>query len=163
MRIFSCGWLWSDAIDKSCRPLFHRFRIYPLQLILRETFSSPPQPREESEAQSLIEKAEGWNATVDLAYLLEPVYWPEIVAYRSFAGNEQEHRVELDSYKAHVLRLVEQLDVEEWCRAHRLLRITAARMDDNPELYLLLRVFDLGSSREAYRSDFRLIVVSTHS
>ena len=75
-----------------------------------------------------------------LACLLEPIYWPDIIQSVSFSGEEQQHWTDISSYRDKALRLIEQLDAEEWSEAHQAVRLTAARIDDNPELYILLRV-----------------------
>jgi hypothetical protein len=139
-EFFRREWLEADGSDEKREPLFHPFRIYPLHQILGRTPSVRPQTTETSNLQSLVEQTVAWNATTDLAYLLEPVYWPSVVGHLSFTAGEKSHKAELESYKAKVSRLVEQLKIEEWLEVHALLRRDAAWMDNNPELYLLLRL-----------------------
>jgi hypothetical protein len=83
-----------------------------------------------------------WNAVADLGILVEPIYWPRITGLLSFGGGltEEQHRARLNEYRLDALELVKQLDCVEWQRIHESLRREAAGIDDNPDLYILLRV-----------------------
>ena len=83
-----------------------------------------------------------WNNAVTLAVILEPVYWPLIVGSRRTASgmSEKASRKRLETFKTKTLSLIQFLDPSFWRNVHECLRIDAALMDDNPHLYMLLRV-----------------------
>ncbi len=82
------------------------------------------------------------NKVVNLAIMLEPIYWPRITGILNRPGSysEARHQAVLDGYQGKVLGLVKAVDVTVWERVHTSLRIDAAKMDRNDELYLLLRL-----------------------
>jgi len=77
----------------------------------------------------------------DLAILLEPVYWPEVTDRFSIGGGigENEFHTRLDEYRKKILHLVKNLDPSFWRDRHESLRFDAGRVDENSELYVLLR------------------------
>jgi len=79
---------------------------------------------------------------VDIAVLLEPLYWPLITGKITWPGgiSEDEHASRLQEYRPKVLELVRSLNLEEWKALHEKLRCDAANVDDNADLYLLLRL-----------------------
>lgn len=153
------GWLAADAADADRGPLFHPFRIYPLQMILRsshqrmcvsvdadgkahavlaaELRAALPTPTQLRSAGRL------WNETADLAILLEPLYWPVITRLRKGSFfDPAKYEAELSQYSQKALRLVAELDPEHWRGEHEKLRHAASWVDGNTELYLLLRLSD---------------------
>ena len=151
------GWLRSDGSAHNGEPLFHRFRLYPLHQILDacdlhiarsasvhrdaavELFAHllsnvPPD-------ESIGSEAEHWNEIADIAILLEPLYWPAMIGRTRFpvalAPNAVQGR--FADYANKVLRLLKGLDPHHWRTVHEQLRRDAAAIDDNPELYVLLR------------------------
>jgi len=74
--------------------------------------------------------------------LLEPIYWPRITDQRSGSAEltESEFEMLLRSYERKALDLVRSLDPDVWRNVHELLRQDAARLDNNAELYMLLRL-----------------------
>ena len=121
------GWLTSDGTDYNDGPLFHPFRIYPLQSLLRD--------------DQMGEVVQRRSQATDLAILLEPIYWPRITGQYSFHGiSESDYEAQLDQYRRKALHLVSTLDPLLWREIHKCLRIDAAQMDENSELYLLLRL-----------------------
>lgn len=77
---------------------------------------------------------------VDLAVLLEPIYWPAVIQQQraSFAWGLDLKTLRED-FKRQALDLVGGLDPEQWKQVHENLRLDAKEIDDNPDLYLLLR------------------------
>ncbi len=138
-------WLNTDGTDYGGNPLFHPFRMYPLWQLLRTGYSAAPQKRlsrqEVRERQATAKSMDG-NAAADLAILFEPIYWPRIVDWMTLGGgvNEQQHRGVLEGYRQNALAFIKQLDCDKWRRIHESLRRDAAVVDDNAELYVLLRV-----------------------
>jgi len=134
------GWLESDGVNYDGAPLFHPFRLYVLHRILKSRIPAGGQSGDAFNEDVIRTKSPRWNAIVDLARSLEPIYWPRIIASFSFNGDEGTHRAELSAYKSAALEFVQQLDPKEWSDIHRSIRLEAAWHDDNPELYILLRL-----------------------
>lgn len=134
------GWLDRDDSDDGGEPLFHKFRIYPLHCILSALPRNELKAKETSSDKLINSQSPKWNSIADMACLLEPVYWPHIIGELSYQEDESHHWADLKAYKSKALHLVGQLDVNEWSDAHESLRQAAAWLDDNPALYLLLRV-----------------------
>jgi hypothetical protein len=139
------GWLASDATDEEGGARFHPFRVYTLHQILQRTKAVNRKLAEketESEFERIAERARDWNGVIDLAILLEPIYWPHIIGRISFGGGigEQDHKRKLAEYRRRIVDLVRGLDPIFWCQRHESLRIDAAWIDKNGELYLLLRL-----------------------
>lgn len=151
----SRGWLTNDQ-DQSGALLFHPFRFYPLHIILRTCTSriAPSawlQPEvDKSNAifdstpniERTRETAINCDRVIDLAMLLEPIYWPRITDQRSGSSEltESEFETLLRSYEGKALDLVRNLNPDVWRNVHELLRQDAARLDNNGELYMLLRL-----------------------
>lgn len=144
------GWLMSDGIDHAGQPIFHPFRLYPLQKILQASKSGPVEEilTSLSNGNHVAEAARARNRVVDLAILLEPIYWPQITGRFSwpvdFGQSNAEaldgHEALRNAYLPKVVDLVKTLDADLWQRVHTSLCKDAARMDRNDELYLLLRL-----------------------
>jgi hypothetical protein len=137
------GWLTNDGTDHDGGPRFHPFRIYPLHQILqsRKTWSFRSGGQEgAADLARLTSFAQNWNRTTDLAILLEPVYWPQIVGHRSFRLSQRDHEERLKGYREKTQQLIRGLDPNFWRKMHESLRIDAACLDKNNELYVLLRV-----------------------
>ena len=152
------GWLRADGHQELEDYLFHPFRIYPLHMILdccdlriarsatldkdsvlrlvEHTLNTRPP------ARKIAELAEVWNETADLAVILEPLYWPQIVSRFSLRDglHENEYRDRLKEYSEIALELVRSLTPDVWAARHEAIRLAAAWMDDNSELYILLRL-----------------------
>jgi hypothetical protein len=133
-------WLESDGVDDDGKPLFHPFRLYVLHRILNSRIVSGADFGEAFNEEIIRTKSPRWNAIVDLAVSLEPIYWPEIIGSFSFNGDEGKYRTELNAYKSAALEFVRRLDQEEWSNIHRSIRLEVAGQDNNPELYILLRL-----------------------
>ncbi len=78
-------WLKSDGTDHKRGHLFHPFRLYSVCQILanvgRPGTHEPLSGNEEIKVASAA-----WTATVDLAYILEPIYWPRITGLLTAAA-----------------------------------------------------------------------------
>lgn len=152
------GWLSHDDIDQKKAPLFHPFRIYVICQILnfckipisissslnRDCLSDHVKIVARNFMLPLDQIADAttdWNLIVDLAIILEPVYWPEITGKYSFSGflSERHYHEKLGEYREEVIKLVKTLDIEKWSKYHEQLRLDAHSIDSNKELYLLLR------------------------
>ena len=138
-------WLTADGTDYDGGPLLHPFRIYPLWRILQAEYSGTLQHAlngQQLADQWITTDSRSWNGVVDLAILLEPIYWPRITGLLSLGGgmDDQQHRARLEGYSRDALHFVKQLDCEKWRRMHESLRRDAAGIDDNTDLYVLLRV-----------------------
>lgn len=163
--LFRKGWLTSDGVDAEGQPLFHPFRIYSLRQVLALyrrpfTVSQPLDPGNLTRfveqmvelaptTEQIVTRGGEVNRVVNLAILVEPVYWPRIVGRLSMSGllAENTFRAHMDGYRTMVRDLVAGLDPDEWMNAHESLRIEAARMDEDDALYRLLRL-SLWSRRE---------------
>lgn len=151
-------WLDSDQAHNDSAPLFHPFRIYPLHIILRacrlpiaasaslqRNKVLPLAERVLGHMQSVErigEAAIKHNRVVDLAILLEPIYWPRITGWQSghFDLSDVEWDELMNRYREGALKLVKTLDPELWRKLHESLRVDAASLDPNGGLYLLLRL-----------------------
>ena len=148
------GWLPADDKDEDGGLRFHPFRLYAVHETLRTlawkrtleslrecaaAHSADPIPA--MRTGEIAEIAATANEVVDLAVLLEPIYWPEIIGTQRVNA----YRLHLDpaalflDYRLKALGLVRSLNVTAWQKIHEQLRIGAGQMDNNPDLYVLLR------------------------
>jgi len=124
------GWLAPDMVAND-RTFFHPFRFYLLHTVKKVT------------AEGMTTKiASKCNRILDLAVVLEPIYWPEITNKQSQPAHiSDEVFTELfQNYKLRLLELVKSLDIDEWKTHHNNLRIDASKLDSNADLYILLRL-----------------------
>jgi hypothetical protein len=152
------GWLRRDGSDHGGGPMFHPFRLFPIHRIIgvlqrsiaasvwlqedavrrvvESLITSIPTPQE------IDELARRWNCMADLPILLEPVYWRRITGGYTHSAwlTEDEYEARYANYRTHALGFVETLDPEKWRLVHETLRLNAAMVDSNNELYLLLRL-----------------------
>jgi hypothetical protein len=157
---------------------FHPFRLYPMLRILsamRWTLSRgsvlyPKGLREHADrhvqrvrthlrSPRFLEQIEGWNGIADLAILLEPLYWPYMTGRtteRSFVlpGSLEETNKggRLAEYRSSILAFVQRIPKAMLAGAHMDLRYQASLLDDNQELYLILRASSW-SRRERLKGD----------
>jgi hypothetical protein len=118
--------------------LFHPFRLHVMERSLSVG------------DHITLARAKEWNSTAELAILLEPIYWPEIIGHVRYNLGERDHSARLTNHRRKAMRLVRSLDPDVWQKIHEALRIDAAWMDPNRELYILLRL-SLWEQREALR------------
>lgn len=133
---------------------FHPFRIYPLITALRRCnfsiqLSTLIRSEEFRDVNELLPDVEHLKAAtqysdriVNLSILLEPLYWPKITGQTTFPfGLEEKERRELiEQHRGKIVPLLRELDPATWTEVHRHLRFDSAGVDDNRELYLLLRL-----------------------
>jgi len=93
-----------------------------------------------------LELLNWWNGIADLAILLEPIYWPSItwrtsgrIMIRAGEDPASEEGIQFREYKDKVLALLASIPKHEVAHAHMELRQEAAKLDNNHELYLILR------------------------
>jgi len=153
------GWLPFDRQSDDGTLLYHPFRIYSLYCLLEacDLHISRASSLHPKEMLSLVAQvlegcipndttfqqlAVGYNRVVDLAILLEPIYWPNISGWTSSSPwlTEEARNARLAEYKEKVRKLLLLLDPEEWKKIHERLRRQATNIDDNDDLYLLLRL-----------------------
>ena len=129
-RLHAEGRLCADELDQAGQPLFHPFRVYPLHILSNPHRGALPGVSEEA------------NAIADLAILLEPVYWPNLVGKysRDVGITEDEYWDVRSKYQIRVKSLLKELDLPYWSKQHELLRIEALWLDRNADLYVLLRL-----------------------
>lgn len=157
-RFLDLGWLPADESDAPRSPRFHPFRIYTLQIIasacdLRITPSStinrdrfPTFAREVMDLLPSLDEVSNLaceaNEIIDLAILLEPLYWPRIVSQitKSTFVRSADFEARRMRHRHRVQEFMTQLDLSNWERRHEKLRLVAAAMDENDDVYLLLRV-----------------------
>lgn len=157
-KFYSLGLLKCDSRDESGNLLFHPFRSYTAFRILKAC-RLPIAPSASLSLQSIHELVESsikimpdqqklraatkeWDLIADLAIMLEPVYWLSVVGQTSYYGYLDEERADQERIEYHqkLTELIRTLDSDYWKKAHELLRIEAAKLDDNHALYLLLRL-----------------------
>lgn len=156
-RFYDMGWLRADGEDYNGAPLFHPFRIYPVLQILRACRINVAQSASINRSRildllgELVQRlpeideiksfARSANSIVDVPILLDPLYWPDISGRRAFRGFDESHYWEcFKKYRYRALGLVALLCPKEWEEIHKILRFQAAELDENQDLYLLLRV-----------------------
>ncbi len=152
------GWLTGDGAREDGKPTYHPFRLFVIHQILEAcklrvaTAASLRRDAILGLVERVVEtlpsleeignRSATWNRIVDLAILAEPVYWPDLISRVSIgAGLSFEgHRARVDEYRGKLLALVKTLDPQVWEEHHKDLRKTAAWMDGNTYLYVMLRV-----------------------
>lgn len=157
------GWLDCDQYRDDGSPLFHPFRFFPVLRLLDRfdlriakiaslnpegyirvaTWALKHVPSEE-ECRKL---ATEWNRVVDLATLLEPIYWPRIVSQERgspYLSAEEVTRLRR-TFRKRCIAVFRNLDPALWRRVHECLLFDAHRLDENSRLYVLLRVGDWSS------------------
>jgi len=134
------GWLTSDGEDYKGELAFHPFRVYPLHQAVRA--NNPGSLTGSPTSDGFGTAAQVRNKVVDLAILLEPVYWPIVTGQLRWPGDydQEEFKAHRQEYKQKVNQLIKTFDKDLWQRVHTSLRLDAAKIDENDELYLLLRL-----------------------
>ena len=157
-KFLEMGWLESDELPGTENHLFHPFRMYPIHIVteacrLNITASSSIDRDSLNKflakasdflpsLEKIAEIATLANEVANLAIILEPLYWPIITSRTSCGGflRFEEHKKLVESYKQKVLPLIKTLDSQEWQKKHEKIRFRAAQLDDNGDLYILLRL-----------------------
>lgn len=155
-KFVELGWITTDSTNG----FFHPFRIYPflraIKLCNLNITASSSLNRDSF--QNFLNGAIGFLPSLkviesevkladqvsNLAILLEPLFWPKITSKTTLSSPNclslGEFEVQLKPYNDKVLEFIKGLDPEIWQSYHERLRIEAARLDDNHELYILLRL-----------------------
>ena len=157
-KFLEIDWISSDGVNEINKDLFHPFRIYPFHVAIemcRFNVSASSSINRDSFKEFLSkscdflpsldfikERVRLANDIVDLAILLEPIYWSKLTNKTKLSAfiDFEEHEYKVDQYKIRILSFIKDLDPEIWAKHHESLRITAARLDNNFELYMLLRL-----------------------
>lgn len=149
-EFFENGLLDVEKIAEDGSLYFHPFQFYSafrLEKLKRESgnarkadwLSKDPSLQEAASALAVRN-----NKLVKMAMILEPAYWPYVTGHQSLpywsANNDEAFYQRKSDYGSKVKNLVKNLDVFEWQEYHRQLRVDAAKLDNNGELYLLLRL-----------------------
>lgn len=157
-KFIEMGWLESDEFPNSNGILFHPFRIYPLHIVAESCrLNITPTSSINREGfvdflnksvdflpslERITENSKQANEIINIAILLEPLYWP-IITSRTLFNNffvYEEYKTMIMSYREQVLSLIQKLNVDEWRNYHKNLRFKAAQLDDNGDIYILLRL-----------------------
>ena len=147
------GWLTSD--NNNHKYLFHPFRLLPVFKgveLCKVRVSATSTLNKDSlsecfkgyikllpENENIGNKVKVFDLIADLAIILEPIYWPKISGLVSYNTTIKEYNDETNQYKVEVLDLIRKLSPELWVNYHEQLRIDSAELDDNSNLYMLLR------------------------
>lgn len=118
-------WVFPDASNGS--NYYHHFRTYVLHARSTATLGS------------IARDTDIANGIANLAILLEPIFWPQLVGThsRSYVVVEDEFST---FRKKTIGRLIRELDPIVWGELHEHIRFQASYIDNNPSLYLLLRL-----------------------
>ena len=157
-KFLAMGWLESDQLPDAEACLFHPFRMYTIHLVanacrLNITSSSSIDRDSFREfltrandflpsLEKITEIALMANEVANLAIILEPIYWPTITSRTSISGfiDFDDHKKLADSYREDALSLIQTLDPDVWQKHHEKIRVRAAQLDDNGDIYILLRL-----------------------
>lgn len=157
-KFLEMGWIESDELPETEKHLFHPFRMYPIHLVAeacrldltasssidRDSFNKFLAKASDflPSIEKITEIAKLANEVANLAIILEPLHWPIITSRTSYSGfiRFKEYKKLVDSYKQKVLNLIKTLDSQEWQKKHEKIRFRAAKLDDNGDLYILLRL-----------------------
>jgi len=157
-RFAKLGWLGPDELDESGGPRCHPFRIYTLHTILSDSRlpigASASIDRDGlsnyltrvatflPSLEDIEARASKAELDVDLAVLLEPLYWPTItgqIVFSSFQGKEERSPL-VARHHVRIKDLLQALNVDYWEKRHKRLREVASALDDNDDVYMLLRL-----------------------
>jgi hypothetical protein len=151
------GLLKEDGKNNNNLPLYHPFRFYIVYEVLdslripiaRSSFLERERvlPTLERRLHELLPsdkqisaRAAKANEIVELAILLEPIYWQHVTGIIVGSAFTMEDKPDNSSCINKVKQYVKSLCPELWKANHDSLRRRAADIDDNGSLYLLLRL-----------------------
>lgn len=128
------GLLDADGKTRDSSPLYHPFRLFVVDHLIRD--------RDRGIEQELLRKhAHLLNSVVKLLILLEPIFWPDITNRTTFRLLDiDSHCDELAKYQKEMYKVLSVLDHKQWRELHTSIKFHAESLDDNSELYLLLRL-----------------------
>lgn len=151
------GLLKEDAKNNSNLLLYHPFRsyiVYEVLDLLRIPLAWSSYLERERVLSTLERRLHEWlpsdkqisaraakaNEIVELAILLEPIYWQHVTRIIVGSAFTMEDKPDNSSYINKVKQYVKSLCPEQWKANHDILRRRTANIDDNGSLYLLLRL-----------------------
>jgi hypothetical protein len=149
--------LREDSRTEDGRPLYHPFRFYIVYEVLdslriplaRSSYLErdrvlPTLERHVREwlpsDEEISARAARASEIVELAILLEPLYWQYVTGVIVGSVFTMEEKPNYSDYIKVVKQFVKTLCPEQWKACHDILRRRAANIDDNGSLYLLLRL-----------------------
>lgn len=149
--------LLKDDAGSNYLPLYHPFRFYIVYEILdslriplaRSSYLErdlvlPTLERSLHEwlpsDKQISARAAKENEIVELAILLEPIYWQHVTGVIVGSALTMEDKPDKSSYIKKVKQYMKTLCPKQWKANHEMLRLRAAEIDDNGSLYLLLRL-----------------------
>lgn len=137
-KFVELGWITVDGDN-----LFHPFRIYPFLFAIHLKQRKIVE-KESNIYKLMLNKIKTADSICSLAILLEPLYWTKISSKtRLLAFNcssIQDFEAVMQPYRNKILEFVKALDADIWESYHERIRIEAAKLDNNHELYMLLRL-----------------------
>ena len=151
------GLLEEDAKSSNNLPLYHPFRFYIVYEVLdslRIPLARSSYLERERVLPTLERRLHEWlpsdkqisaraakaNEIIELAILLEPIYWQHVTGIIMGSAFAMEDKPDNSNYIKTVKQYVKSLCPEQWYANHDTLRQRAANIDDNGSLYLLLRL-----------------------
>jgi|688.fasta_scaffold219418_1 hypothetical protein len=151
------GLLREDSRREDGSPLYHPFRFYIIYVILeslRNPLSRSSYLDRERVLPTLERIVREWlpsdqeisaraaqaSEIVELAILLEPLYWRYVTGVIVNSVCTMEGKLDYTNYSKVVKQYVKKLCPDQWKARHDILRRKAANIDDNGSLYLLLRL-----------------------
>jgi len=151
------GLLEEDAKSSNNLPLYHPFRFYIVYEVLdslRIPLARSSYLERERVLPTLERRLHEWlpsdkqisaraakaNEIIELAILLEPIYWQHVTGIIMGSAFAMEDKPDNSNYIKTVKQYVKSLCPEQWQANHDTLRQRAANIDDNGSLYLLLRL-----------------------
>ena len=155
-RFVELGWITNDSVNG----FFHPFRMYPYLKAIKlcELKVTPTSSINRDSFRDFLSRVSEFLPSLEeiaaevsladsiscLAILLEPIYWPKIINKTKMSisnySSVEEFEWEIKPYKERILAFIRSLDIETWSSYHERLRIEAAKLDNNHELYMLLRL-----------------------
>jgi hypothetical protein len=156
-KLQKSGLLREDSRKEDGQPLYHPFRFFIVHEVL-DSLRSPLARSSYLERERVLPTLERhvreWlpsdeqisaraakaSEIVELAILLEPLYWQYVTGVILGSVFTMEGKPNYSNYIKVVKQFVESLCPEQWKAHHDILRRRAANIDDNGSLYLLLRL-----------------------
>lgn len=156
-KLLDRGLLRDDSKNEDCLSLYHPFRFYIVFEILdslRIPLARSSYLERERVLPTLERHVREWlpsdeqigaraakaNDIVELAILLEPIYWQYVTGIIGGSILTMGRKPDNSDYIKRVKQYVKSLCPQKWKDNHDILRRRAASVDDNGSVYLLLRL-----------------------